>query len=460
MPHSLPLAHSRSLTCLTHHHRQRQLAEEVSSSRASIPLEQAIDATSRESRAAHAVCTLPNTKIGGDGFMPLFPNQPGQVYLSYHHTYATIVCIDVFAGAFCGRYDALSNVTAFGASGFTYVGSPSQYGGQTMYQGRWMYTTVTAYPVYNVSTAVGANGCTWGILCFDTLLKQFCTSTGSPGVADGAWLPLDFTTQACGQGVEGGLQPYPGSAGKFLTLGPTGTLYCWQPAPTSGQPLSCGTITTNSIPLTVWNAPILITIGMKIYGTWSYVPQPSTQGVVFLCWDFANMAGNYKCGGFGAPVYPTRSGIGDFYNLYYPVDMNGHPVALCTIDFYNTDQYDCVAISSFLTGYAIGAEITDATNLAWMVQSNWTSGNGTGQNLLPTPYYIGTKMYFGRWLYSGYDCWDWSTRSYCGSAFVPGANFFYQANMDSFGCLWALADSGDVYVYSHFCSLSLWQSQA
>ena len=74
--------------------------------------------------------------------MALFSSQPGKVYLSYHHTVATIVCVDVYTGSIATHLDARTTISAL--SSFAYVGTPSQYGGQTKFSNRWMYTTVTA----------------------------------------------------------------------------------------------------------------------------------------------------------------------------------------------------------------------------------------------------------------------------------------------------------------------------
>jgi len=413
---------------------------------------------SRDALATHAVCTLPNSKIGGDGFMALFSSQVGKVYLSYHHVTATIVSLNIYTGV-TSTFDAQSNVPAL--SSFRSVGTPSQYGGQIIYSSRWMYTTVVAYP--------SGNGCQWGILCFDTQLNQFCTSTATAGTADAAWLSLGSTALACpANGVIGGLQPIPGSANSFVSVGPDGVLYCFQANPANGVISACGTIYApqNALPglsLTAWNAPVLITLGTKLYSYMNFVPS-TPQGVALLCWDFANPSNNYKCGGAfaGGPVYPTRSSLGSFFNMYYPI-LNNVSVALCTIDFTGTDAFDCVSIDP-ASGASIGVEILSNAALSWMVPPSFANGNSGGTNLLPTPYYIGNKMYFGRWGYGGVDCYDWSTNKYCGSVFLPAPatpNFFYQVTQDQYGCLWALADSGETYVchftttYTLFLSLSL-----
>jgi len=154
---------------------------------------------SRDAHQAHATCTLPSSSISGDGYIALFSAQVGKVYLSYHHTAATIVCINVYTGSICAHADARTNIPAL--SSFAYVGTPAQYGGQTMFSNRWMYTTVAAYPASD-----GSLGCTWGIMCFDTQLNQFCTSTATAGLADAGWLALGSTTLHCPQpGISGGL---------------------------------------------------------------------------------------------------------------------------------------------------------------------------------------------------------------------------------------------------------------
>ena len=366
------------------------------------------------------------------------------VYLSYHHTAATIVGVDVYTGSISTLLDARSNVPAF--SSFQYVGTPSQYGGQTMFSGRWMYTTVVAYPASD-----GSQGCTWGILCFDTQLNQFCTSTGMAGPVDAAWLALGSTAATCGNpGVSGGLQPYPGQAGKFVTLGPDGTMYCFQASAATGVISKCTPSKINSpqnvIPTTLgsWNAPILITIGQQLYSYYNGVPT-APQGLALLCWDFANAANNYKCGGAFAsgPVYPLRSHIGSFFNMYYPI-IGGVPAAVCTLDYDTPTAFACVSIN-IASMTAVGVEITDAATLSLMVPSALVV---PGHALLATPYFIGTKMYYGLLYYGGVNCYDWSTQASCGSVTFPvgSPNFFYQVTQDPYGCLWALADSGETYV--------------
>ena len=400
---------------------------------------------SRDAHETHATCTLPSSSISGDGFLALFSSQPGKVYLSYHHTAATIVCLDVYTGTFCAHLDARTDVPAL--SGFQYVGTPAQYGGQTMFSNRWMYTTIVAYPATD-----GSLGCTWGIMCFDTQLNQFCTSTATAGPADAGWLALGSTLSTCPlSGVSGGLQPIPGQSNSFVTLGPDGTMYCFQANPATGVLSSCGTINSpqNVIPLTlvVNDAPLLITIGNQLYSFFGNVPS-TPQGLALLCWDFSNAANNYKCGGAfaGGPVYPTRSSIANVYNMYYPI-LGGIPVAVCTIDYVDLTRYDCVSINA-TSGTPVGIEITDTATLAWMVPPILTSP-GPGQlNLLATPYYIGTKMYFDRFLFSGVLCYDWATQASCGTVTFPtgSANYFYQITQDPYGCLWGLADSGETYV--------------
>jgi len=400
---------------------------------------------SRDAHQAHATCTLPSSSISGDGYIALFSAQVGKVYLSYHHTAATIVCINVYTGSICAHADARANIAAL--SSFAYVGTPTQYGGQTMFSNRWMYTTVVAYPASD-----GSLGCTWGILCFDTQLNQFCTSTATAGPADAGWLALGSTTLHCPQpGISGGLQPIPGQINSFVTVGPDGTLYCFQANPTTGMLSSCGPINSpqNVIPLTLVasDAPILITIGNQLYSYINGVPS-TPQRLALLCWDFSNAANNYKCGGplANGPVYPTHAPNGNFFNMYYPM-LSGIPVAVCTIDVTSSNLYACVSINS-TSGTAVGYEITDTPTLSWMVPTTFTSGTLSGVNLLATPFYIGTKMYYGRWMYPSIDCFDWSTQASCGTVTFPVGtpNFFYQVTQDSYGCLWALADSGETYV--------------
>ena len=126
---------------------------------------------------------------------------------------------------------------------------------------------------------------------------------------------------------------------------------------------------------TTASAPLLLTLGTKVYATY----EDGTNAYV-VCYDFSQLS-PYPCNN-PSPGITTRvmmfSGSPELYNTWFAYDATMTPTHICT-SFFRQMQLSCVQLSD-------GAMIT--TLPSYVSDSNWFLGN------LGSHATIGTKSFF------------------------------------------------------------------